>query len=86
MHEQALYNALGRGRIAGAAIDVWYRYPAAKQESQVPSNFPFQELSNVLMTPHNCGWTDRTLEGRVLDVAENINHLAEGCELINVLR
>jgi hypothetical protein len=38
------------------------------------------------MTPHNCGWTDRTLAGRIVDVAENINRLAEGRPLINLLR
>jgi phosphoglycerate dehydrogenase-like enzyme len=86
VEEEALYQALESSRIAGAAIDVWYQYPASKDERRPPSQFPFEKLPNVLMTPHNCGWTDRTLEGRVIDVAENINRLAEGRPLINVLR
>jgi phosphoglycerate dehydrogenase-like enzyme len=84
--EEALYEALRTGRIAGAALDVWYQYPAAKEEIKQPSRFPFHELPNVFMTPHNCGWTNRTLAGRIVDVAENINRLAEGRPLINVLR
>jgi phosphoglycerate dehydrogenase-like enzyme len=86
VEEEPLYEALRTGRIAGAALDVWYQYPSAKDETRLPSRFPFHELPNVFMTPHNCGWTDRTLAGRIVDVAENINRLAEGRPLINLLR
>src|SRR5262245_46844656 len=47
--QQALYEALVSKRIAGAALDVWYRYPNA-QGPFLPSDHPFHELDNVIMT------------------------------------
>lgn len=83
--ERALYEALREGRIAGAAIDVWYRYPASPDERCLPSAFPFHELENVLLTPHVSAWTRRTVEGRMRDIADNINRLARGEPLRNVV-
>lgn len=83
--EKSLYEALRDGRIAGAAVDVWYRYPDEPNERCYPSKYPFHELPNVLMTPHVSGWTSRTVEGRMRDIAENINRLANGGPLINVV-
>jgi phosphoglycerate dehydrogenase-like enzyme len=54
--EDARYRALAERRIAGAAPDVWYRYPAGPGPTS-PAARPFHELPNVLMTPHVCGWT-----------------------------
>ena len=86
VEEAALYETLKQRRIAGAAIDVWYAYPSDPDERRPPSRFPFHELDNVLMSPHNCGWTRRTIMNRVEDMAENINRLAEGRELINLVQ
>src|SRR5262249_23243584 len=49
--EEALYRALADGTIAGAALDVWYRYPTAAGPAP-PARQPFHQLPNVLMTPH----------------------------------
>ena len=86
LDEEAVYHALRDSRIAGAAIDVWYQYPAEETGRVLPSRFPFHELDNVFLSPHNSGWTRRTVAGRCEDIAENINRLAEGRPLINVLR
>jgi phosphoglycerate dehydrogenase-like enzyme len=83
--EQALYEALRDGRIAGAALDVWYQYPKDPAETCFPSRFPFHELPNVLLSPHVSGWTNRTLEGRMKDIAKNINRLAAGETLFNLV-
>lgn len=83
--EDALYEALRDRRIAGAAIDVWYQYPKDPAEHCAPSKHPFHELDNVLMTPHVSAWTWRTVEGRMRDIAANINHLAAGRPLTNVV-
>jgi phosphoglycerate dehydrogenase-like enzyme len=82
--EDALYEALRRGTIAGAALDVWYRYPAG-DEPTFPSRRPFHELPNVLMTPHVSGWTEGTMEGRARLVAENIGRVARGEAVANLV-
>ncbi|MCP5109878.1 MAG: hydroxyacid dehydrogenase [bacterium] len=83
--ERALYEALRDRKIGGAAIDVWYQYPAKPEERMLPSQYRFHELDNVVMTPHVSAWTHRTVDGRMRDIAENINRLAEGRGLINVV-
>jgi phosphoglycerate dehydrogenase-like enzyme len=86
LDEQATYDALRTGRIAGAALDVWYQYPSDPAESRLPSLLPFHELPNVLLSPHNSAWTVPTITGRVEDIAENVNRLVEGRELLHRLR
>jgi phosphoglycerate dehydrogenase-like enzyme len=56
--EEALYEALRSGRLHSAGIDVWYVYPgrAGDPNDTKPSRFPFEELPNVVMSPHRGGW------------------------------
>ena len=49
--ERALYEALKEGRIKGAGIEVWYNYPENRGEA-MPSDYPFHELKNIIMSPH----------------------------------
>ena len=86
LDEQATYDALSTGRIAGAALDVWYQYPVSLDQPRFPSGLPFHELPNVLLSPHNSAWTVPTIEGRVQDIAENISRLVEGRPLLHRLR
>lgn len=81
--EEALYEALASRRIA-AALDVWYRYPTSPGPT-LPARRPFQDLPNVLMTPHVAGWTDGTLEARATVMAENIGRVARGEPLLNLV-
>ena len=82
--EDALYHALARGTIAGAALDVWYRYPTAPGP-MMPSNRPFHDLPNVLMTPHVAGWTEGTLDARARLIAENIARVARDEAPLNLI-
>jgi phosphoglycerate dehydrogenase-like enzyme len=82
--EDALYEALRRRTIAGAALDVWYRYPT-DGEPTFPSHHPFHELPNVLVTPHVSGWTEGTMDGRAMLVAENIGRVARGEPVANMI-
>jgi len=80
--EEALYGALAAGRITGAALDVWYRYPI-DGEPTPPGRRPFHELPNVLMTPHVSGWTEGMLAARAQLIAENIARTARGEPPVN---
>lgn len=55
--EAALYNALKDGTLHAAGLDVWYNYPGneAERATTLPSDFPFHELDNVVMSPHRGG-------------------------------
>ncbi len=75
--EAALYAALEAGRIAGAALDVWYRYPTSA-EPTLPATQPFHELDRVIMTPHVSGWTEGMLDARASLIAANIARIASG--------
>ena len=82
--EDALYEALVQRSIAGAALDVWYRYPS-KPGCAAPATRPFHELPNVLMTPHVAGWTDGMLDTRAKLIAENIRRVAYGQTPLNLI-
>ncbi len=83
--ENALYTALHDRIIAGAALDVWYRYPDGPQ-SVLPSDLPFHELSNVIMTPHIAGATDATFSYRWSVINDNIRRLRDGEPLLNEVK
>ena len=78
--ERALYDELRSGRIA-AGLDVWYAYPKdekARADTQ-PSEFPFHELDNVVLSPHRGGGMTPEVERmRATDVAAMLNAAARG--------
>jgi phosphoglycerate dehydrogenase-like enzyme len=82
--EAALYEALASRRLAGAALDVWYRYPSEPGPA-APANLPFGELDNIIMTPHVSGWTEGMLATRAHVIAENIARAARGERPVNVI-
>ena len=84
VEEDALYEALAQRSIAGAALDVWYRYPRQPGPA-APATRPFHELPNVLMTPHVSGWTDGMRDTRAKLIAENIRRVAHGETPVNLI-
>ncbi|MBV8337651.1 MAG: phosphoglycerate dehydrogenase [Alphaproteobacteria bacterium] len=82
--EDALYDALSRRSIAGAALDVWYRYPREPGHA-APANRSFHELPNLLMTPHIEDWTDGMLQARARLIAENIKRVARNEAPLNLI-
>lgn len=81
----ALYRVLADRRIAGAALDVWYRYPRDDTPTW-PAEQAFHELPNVLMTPHVAGGTEGTVQARAVLVADNIARLARGELPMNLVK
>lgn len=75
VNENALYETLLKGNIAGAGLDVWYQYPETGQ-IKLPSNRPFHELDNVIMTPHKP--TVETMDYRWREIAANIKRFVKG--------
>lgn len=83
--EDALFQSLRDGRIAGAALDVWWNYPAEPGEVVLPSRHPFQDLDNVLMAPHVSGRSKATTRRRWEFIASQLERLARGEPLRNVV-
>lgn len=81
--EDALYEALSKEQIGGAILDTWYVYPTPTERHPCPGNLPFHRLPNVIMTPHMSGWTTGTVARRRAAMADNVNRLASGRELLN---
>jgi phosphoglycerate dehydrogenase-like enzyme len=84
--ETALYEALRTRGIAGAFLDVWYRYPAGTDDNVPPANTPLLDLPNVFGTPHSSAWTVDLPRRRYAFIARNISRLMQADPLQNVVR
>ncbi|MEM8859610.1 MAG: NAD(P)-dependent oxidoreductase [Chloroflexota bacterium] len=78
--EAALYEALVSDQILGAAFDVWYRYPENKlaRAATFPSAYPFHQLENMLLSPHNSAalLDNEHLDYQIQSLAEMLNSYA----------
>lgn len=72
--EDALYEALAGNRIGGAVIDTWYNY----DKTGLPWNHPFDQLNNVIMSPHRSATTEEMHERRWTFVARNAARAVAG--------
>lgn len=70
---QALAAALTKGRIAGAAVDVF------EMEPPVPADHPLLNAPNLVATPHVAFATKEALYKRAIIVFDNIVKYLEGC-------
>ncbi|MFG0327617.1 MAG: 2-hydroxyacid dehydrogenase [Phycisphaerales bacterium JB037] len=82
VEERALFEALRDRTIAGAGIDTWYQYPPdeAARPRTLPSELPFHELDNVVLSPHRAGHSAETNLLRAEHLAELLNTLQRGEE------
>lgn len=79
--EDALYDALESKRIGGAILDTWYNYGA----EHWPCNRPFQDLDNVLLSPHRSAVTEEMHDRRWQFVAEQCKRIGRGETPLNVV-
>jgi phosphoglycerate dehydrogenase-like enzyme len=83
--EEALYNALKNKKIGGAVLDVWYNYIGNDREEVSPSNLPFEQLDNVILSAHESASAPEQVERRWKFVAENICRAADGETAKNIV-
>lgn len=76
--EAPFYQVLKEGVLKGAGIDVWYNYPTKdKPEPVFPSQYPFHELENVVLSPHKASHATTAIKGNARKTAENIGSFIE---------
>ncbi len=78
--QHALYDALKNNHLLAAGIDVWWNYPENKEarEHTFPSDAPFHELPNVVMSPHRANQTLGEEQVRLEDIAKTIQAIIKG--------
>ena len=78
MDEEALMEALERGLIGGAGLDVTPREP-------LPADHPLWRMDNVIVTPHAAGGSPNR-RGRVVDLfCENLRRFIDGQPMLSVI-
>lgn len=69
--EDALAEALQDGKLRGAGIDAFAQEP-------LPQESPFWDLDNVIISPHNAGFTQENWEARRQVLRENLRRFLAG--------
>ncbi|HEX3882005.1 MAG TPA: 2-hydroxyacid dehydrogenase [Stellaceae bacterium] len=85
VEEDAVWAALRDRKIGGAALDVWWQYPTGDDPTRRGSRHPFHELPNVIVTPHNSGWTAGMVRRRWDEIADNLRRFTRGEPVINLV-
>lgn len=86
VNEEAIYEHLKNNQSTVAALDVWYNYPKDRKDpTDVFQNFPFEELENVVMSPHSSFKIINREKSFTEDVITNISLISEGKSPINHL-
>jgi phosphoglycerate dehydrogenase-like enzyme len=76
--ERALVDALARGHIGGAGLDVFAAEP-------LPNDSPLWSMPNVIVTPHSSGTTDRSHRRSIELFLDNFGRRARGEPLRNLV-
>lgn len=72
VQERPFYDSLKNRLLRGAASDAWYRYPEPFAAPCFPSDLPFHELDNLVLSPHAGSHTTEGKMGQLEGVLENI--------------
>lgn len=68
---EALHDALARGRIAGAGLDVFHDEPLKPDD-------PLARFPNTVLSPHNAGQTPEVRRDGLLLAIENVENFLDG--------
>ena len=82
--EEALYQSLVKGELAGAAIDTW-RQKSRSEAKLFPSKKHFEKLNTVLLSPHKAMQVEDGHDAYVRDVLDNVTSYLEGQPLRNIV-
>jgi phosphoglycerate dehydrogenase-like enzyme len=74
----ALVEALQRGEIAGAALDVYEQEP-------LPADHPLWSMDNVIMTPHIAAQNPHVAQRRIDTLTGNLRRYLDGAPMANVV-
>jgi phosphoglycerate dehydrogenase-like enzyme len=85
IQQEALYQALSSGHLHAAGLDVWYNYPDEEADwaNTPPSDWPFSDLDNVVMSLHRAGGSQENELLRVQALAALLNPYADGQRMAN---
>jgi phosphoglycerate dehydrogenase-like enzyme len=78
INEDDMVEALKKGIIAGAALDVF-------EEEPLPQDSPLWQLDNVIVTPHSSWISEMRNERRYNIIYENLKHYIKGEQLKNIV-
>lgn len=78
--EDAAWDALASGRIAGLGLDVWWRYPGGpeRRSTTLPSRRPFHLHPDVVLSPHRANAVAGWKLASVRDVLSTIEAIVSG--------
>jgi phosphoglycerate dehydrogenase-like enzyme len=76
--EPALVDALDRGHLGGAGLDVFVAEP-------LPHDSPLWSMPNVIVTPHSSGITERSRRRSIELFVDNFGRHARGEPLRNIV-
>lgn len=83
--EDAVFEALNSGKLAGFGSDVWWNAPKrGESKSYASTHNDFEKLPNVILSPHRAGFIEEILP-HLDDVIVNITNLIQGRDLICVV-
>jgi phosphoglycerate dehydrogenase-like enzyme len=77
-NDDALFQALDKGWIAGAGLD-------AHTEEPLPANSRFWSAPNTIVTPHNGATTPQTSQRGQAIFVENLRRFVAGVPLLNIV-
>lgn len=86
VEEEAIFSALRDNKIRGAGLDVWWRYPKKwRGTGNPPSDIPFQDLDNLVASPHRAGYSENTEREYFQFAGENILRFIHGKTPLNII-